>query len=72
MMVYNTSDYWVFGFYPPSGILKRTMFRKVERSKNPVFPSLVFVCFISFCVFQSGMCLNQNHMHFESPCFTFL
>jgi hypothetical protein len=37
-MVYNTQDYWVFGFCPPSDILKgtnkHTAFRKLD-----LFPS---------------------------------
>jgi hypothetical protein len=33
-MVYNTQNYWVFGFFPSSGILDNTTFRKLD-----LFPS---------------------------------
>jgi hypothetical protein len=33
-MVYNNWDYWVFGLYQSSGILKNTTFRKPD-----LFPS---------------------------------
>jgi hypothetical protein len=33
-MVYNTREYWVFGLCPPSDILKKTSFRKLD-----LFPS---------------------------------
>jgi hypothetical protein len=33
-MVYNTQGYWVSGFFPSSGILENTMFRKLD-----LFPS---------------------------------
>jgi hypothetical protein len=29
-MVYNTLDYWVFGLFPLSGILKNTTFWKLN------------------------------------------
>jgi hypothetical protein len=32
-MVYNTQNYWVFGFCPPPGILYRTM-NKVRKPTN--------------------------------------
>jgi hypothetical protein len=34
-MVYNTRDYWVFGFRPSSNILKNKIFQKLD-----LFPSL--------------------------------
>jgi hypothetical protein len=33
-MVHNTQNYWVFGFFPSSGILENMMFRKLD-----LFPS---------------------------------
>jgi hypothetical protein len=55
-MVSNTLDYWVFGRFPSSGILKNTTFRKLD-----LFPSSG-----EKVVTQQSMCLSPPHLKTET------
>jgi hypothetical protein len=49
MMVYNTRDCWIFGFYPSSRIFKNTIFRDLDLSIEPPVIQIISSFFFNLC-----------------------